>query len=110
MQKVRLTLSCQPLPPRAKDMRVGFFISTLFKDLRYTRSQLFVCNAIFGGFVKKPFFRYILGVESPLICDILPQADEHGLMADTIFQEGTDDDNLDQVHQVLSFQHDNPPE
>jgi len=53
---------------------------------------------------------YILGVESPLICDILPQADEHGLMADTIFQEGTDDDNLDQVHQVLSFQQNNPPE
>ena len=108
MQKVRLTLSCQPLPPRAKDMRVSFFI--LRRLLRYTRSQLFVCKAIFMGFVKKPFFRYILGVESPLICDILPQADEHGLMADTIFQEGTDDDNLDQVHQVLSLQQDNPPE
>ena len=26
------------------------------------------------------YFRYILGVESPLICDILPQANEHGLM------------------------------
>ena len=25
-------------------------------------------------------FRYILGVESPLICDILPQANEYGLM------------------------------
>ena len=34
MQKVRLTLSCQPLPPRAKDMRVSFFILTLFKGLR----------------------------------------------------------------------------
>jgi hypothetical protein len=36
------------------------------------------------------FHRYILGIESPLVCDILPLADDHhGLMDVTIdqFQE-----------------------
>ena len=49
---------------------------------------------------KLLFYRYILGVESPLICDILNRADEHGIMEvypamdkDII----TDDETLDEL-------------
>ena len=50
--------------------------------------------------MKTYFYRYILGVESPLICDILNRADEHGIMEvypamdkDII----TDDETLDEL-------------
>ena len=51
------------------------------------------------------FFRYILGVESPLICDILNRADDHGIMEvypamdkDII----TDDETLDELVEKAS--------
>ena len=46
------------------------------------------------------FLRYILGVESPLICDILNRADEHGIMEVYPSMERdivTDDETLDEL-------------
>ena len=49
-------------------------------------------------------FRYILGVESPLICDILPQANEHGLMEMTPFMQQDQETAKVENHAESAFQ------
>ena len=55
----------------------------LFKIWIFFRSQTnihtYICIILMLIFFS-PLFRYILGVESPLVCDILHTADENGIM------------------------------
>ena len=61
------------------DKLIMLFKIWIFLDPRYKHT--YICMYIILMLIFfSPLFRYILGVESPLVCDILHTADENGIM------------------------------